>query len=188
MFQKTTNQGPIIEVVTLTDIDLNLKININGNQTILGKFYEDDAADKLSIKPLTAVNKNIKGLEVISIINTIVKNYPNSFKNAILNKIVVLNTRGSAAEFINPSDLKDNFNLLCEKAKIENQFISKETGIKVSETYEALMSDLQNIISSLSEDSTLDKLLSSLEENEVTISEKRKTIYNMLREMESKYP
>lgn len=50
------------------------------------------------------------------------------------------------------------------------------------------MSDLQNIISSLSEDSTLNKLLSSLEENEVTISEKRKTIYNMLREMESKYP
>ena len=84
--------------------------------------------------------------------------------------------------------LKDNFNLLCDKAKIKNQFINKETGIKVSETYEALMSDLQNIISSLSEDSTLDKLLSSLEENEVTISEKRKTIYNMLREMESKYP
>ena len=188
LFQKTTNQGPIIEAVVLTDVDLNLKININGNQTILGKFYEDDAADKLSIKPLIAVNKNIKGLEVISIINTIVKNYPNSFKNAILNKIVVLNTRGSAAEFINPTDLKDNFNLLCEKAKIENQFINKETGIKVSETYEALMSDLQNIISSLSEDSTLDKLLSSLEENEVTISEKRKTIYNMLREMESKYP
>lgn len=188
LFQKITDQGPIIEAVVLTDINLNMRVPINGHQTILGKYFDDNEANHLTIKPLDNQYKNVKALETISVLNTIATKFPGHFKGAALNRVVILNPLGSVDPVIDATELNSNFDLLCQKSGLVNQFNNSDSGIKTSEPYESLMTDLQDIISQVGEDDTLGHILTKLDGTQITLAQKREAVYNILVNMRHRFP
>lgn len=185
LFQKQTTNGIAMDMVVLTDIDLELRVPINEQQTVLGKFYTDTEVKTLPITPLDATYKNIKAIEAYSILNTLMNNYPDQFSEVQLGSLILLNPNGSARAdaTIDIRTLQDNFNVLCKAAQGV-----QVANVKTQEPYEYFMSELETILHDCKEDTALKQLLSNIDKSAVSIVEKRTQIEALLRKMRKIYP
>lgn len=177
----------IVEIISLSEFPIQDKVLINGEQNVLGKFYTEREAAKLDINVLSSQYKNVKAIEALSILNTLLNKYPEALNGASLGRLSILNPFGETDENIGV-DLeiaKDNFNLLCHKdnGNIPNAIVK----LSVPTTYEHCMSELSMVLSDLDQDSDLNQLLTRIEQSNESLSAKRKMLHDLLQQMRDKY-
>jgi len=88
-----------------------LRVPINNQGTILGKYHTDEEAMKLSITPMNSMYKHVKAIEAMSVLNTVLKSQPELFNNVHFNRFKVLNPSGQVTDnmSMNVDMLYDNF-------------------------------------------------------------------------------
>lgn len=175
----------ILDIVSIAEFPLHETVLINGEQTLLGKYYTYEEAEKLDIDVMESTYRNVKALQAISILNSVLIQNPTAFENKSLGNLVILNPFGPSDDNkgIDLDQLRDNFSLLCTKAGIEN----KIQGVRFPTTYEYCMSELQTVLSSLGEDKDLKQLLSDIDNGTDTLYAKRKRVKELLKRMREKY-
>lgn len=187
--QDDSNTGEtVLDIVSIAEFPLHERTLINGSQTILGKYYTDSQAQKLDIDAMDSSYRNIKALEAVSILNTLLQKNPDAFESVSIGNLIILNPFGSAEDNtgIDLQRLKENFSLLCseENANIEDKF----KDIKVPNTYEYCMSELSAVLQTLDVDEDLEQLLISINNGADTLALKKARIKNLLQKMRDKYP
>lgn len=188
IFQKIgDNNQPIIDIVVLAEAPLTQNVLVNGNQTVLGKYKNDEEVKTLDIVPLKSQYRNVKAIESIAIINTLLGKNPSLFEDCSFGNVVVLNPNGQVSDQqgINVSQLLDNFDILCakENGNVENRLRK----LRIPTTYEYCMSELQTVLTSLGEDSDLKKLLSDIDNGTESLRVKKQNIQRLLKEMRQHY-
>lgn len=188
LFKKKTSNGEmLVEAVIISDKLLDTAISINGQEVLIGKYATTEESRHITeFKPLNSNYGNVKSLELISVLNTLAKNNPETFKHVIFQNMTVINTVKNQKQDVDITRIIANFNFLCEKGGIENQF--KAGNIKTVSTGEACMSRLQNILYDGQLDDKLKKILSNLEPNQGTMYQKAENIKKLLIQMQDAYP
>lgn len=190
VFQKVDCQTGehILDVVILAEGPLTQNVLINGNQTVLGKYKTDEEVKQLNIVPLRSQYRNVKAIEAIAALNTIINHNPDILNQASLGNVVVLNPNGQASDQIgiNISQLLDNFDIICSKenGNIDNSLRK----MRIPTTYEYCMSELQTVLTSLGEDSDLGELLHDIDNGTETLRLKKQTVSRLLTELRNHYP
>lgn len=177
----------ILEIVSIAEFPLQDRVPINGEQTVLGKYYTDAEAFKLKIPVMTSHYRNVKAIEAISVVNTLLNKYPDSFKSHTIGNLVILNPFGESDDNkgINLEDAKQNFALLCakENADIPNSFDK----IPTPTTYEYCMSELSAVLQQIDVDSDLHQLLTDIDNGTETLVQKRARVEELLQKMRNRY-
>lgn len=182
-----TSGKTILDIVSIAEFPLNEKVLINGTQTILGKFYTDDEARALNIKEMRSSYRNVKALEAISVINTLLNKDPDAFNGAQIGNLLILNPFGESADnsAIDLEQLRENFEVLCRK---ENADINNAFGrIPVPTTYEYCMAELSAVLQTAGIDEDLKQILTDIDNGADTLAIKRQRVKELLQQMRDRY-
>ena len=184
----TTTGETMFDIVSIAEFPLHERVLINGEQTILGKYYTYDQAQKLDIDAMDSTYRNVKALQAFSIINSVLIKNPDLFNNVTIGNLIILNPFGQVEDNkgIDMSQLQENFALLCKKENANVKNLLEK--VRVPDTYEYCMNELTAVLTTLGEDKDLKQLLKDIDNGADTLAQKRTRVRELLQRMRDKYP
>lgn len=179
-----------VDFITLTDMDLSMKVKLNKGENLLGSFYTDLDIETDDNK-MIATKGNIELIKLLEIANNILVD---DIKDYTIDELVVSNlVNGDSLKPITLDKLIYNYNILRNKNNLSNSNI--KTLDPLVKFYSAFL-QIQSGISNVKSEYRLNRVLKEnikipkVSITELTPEEKNQQInqlYNLLEELKNKF-